>query len=303
MSRDYDVGRGKPPKSRQFQKGRSGNPGGRPRTASNRQGTSLDTGLSAPKFNHAMLAEAERPIQVNGEQNTTREAVMQSLAVKALRGGVLAMRTWLEMSEREEARLRAVRLPVYESWAVHKHLGELAIKEAADAGLPEPCILPHPDDVLLDRDNLLVKLVGPTTEEDLLFYEGLRDRRDLFFELMIFTDTGLVNYGDPADHRIGILGAEWIWYHAKLPRRLRGMELCMQRLERFLFGHRQSWEDDLRRRCEENALDFKVFGDARFMRTFPIRDLGMKFENGLPVPATAKTRRELKRLMTAQAAT
>lgn len=300
MSNDYKVGRGKPPKSGQFQKGRSGNPNGRPRKAHGKQGAHLDTALSAPRFNHAMLAEAERQIQVNGEPRTTREAIMQALAVAAMRGGILAMRTWLDMSEREEARLREVRLPVYTSWEAFKIEGQMALKQAADDGVPEPLILPHPDDIILDSDNLLVKLVGPTTEEHLRVYERVRDTRDLFFELMMFTDTPLINYGDPATHCIGILGAEWIWYHGKLPKRLRGMELCLQRLETNMLRGRRYWEDDLRQRCEERSYDFKILGQSRFMRTWPMKDLGMKFEGGMPVPATPETKKELKRLIAAE---
>lgn len=247
-----------------------------------------------------MLAEAERQIQVNGELRTTREAIMQALAVAAMRGGILAMRTWLDMSEREEARLREVRLPVYTSWEAFKIEGPMVLKQAADDGVPEPLILPHPDDIILDSDNLLVKLAGPTTEDDLRFYEGLRDTRDLFFELMIFTDTPLINYGDPATHCIGILGAEWNSYHCRLPVRLRGMEDCLQRLERNMLRGGRQWEDDLRQRCEERLFDFRFLGDTRFMRASPVKDLGIKFEGGRPAPATAKTRKELRRLLSVQ---
>lgn len=89
-------------------------------------------------------------------------------------------------------------------------------------------------------------------------------------------------------------------YHCMLPKRLRGMEQCLQRLRDNRLRGDHFWEDDLRQRCEARSLDFAVLSDRRLMRTWPIKDLGMKFVDGLPVPATAKTRRQLQRLIDAE---
>ena len=47
MSDDYEVGYGKPPKSRQWKPGQSGNPKGRPKGARNRLGTQFLEALEA----------------------------------------------------------------------------------------------------------------------------------------------------------------------------------------------------------------------------------------------------------------
>jgi hypothetical protein len=234
---------------------------------------------------------------VNGESITLMKTVIRSLGASAARGGILAQRTWLGMVEQQEAARRQARMPVFTSWARVKDEGEQIIRQAIADGQAEPLILPHPDDIVLDRDNLTVRFVGPTTEEGLRFYEGLRDTRDLFFELMIYTDTQLVNYGDPADHCIGILGVMWMSYHFDLPVRLRGMEPCLERLKANMIRGRYHWAAELRQRCEARTFNFDVFSNPKLMRTIPISKLGMKFRNGLPVPATAKTRRELQRLV------
>ena len=52
----FDVGYGKPPKSGQFRKGRSGNPRGRPKGTKN--------------FASVVLRESRQPVRVNGPRGT-----------------------------------------------------------------------------------------------------------------------------------------------------------------------------------------------------------------------------------------
>ncbi len=81
-STDYEVGFGKPPKATQFQKGRSGNPKGRPKGARN-------TATVA----HAVLNE-KITINENGRQKvvTKREAMIKKLVNGSLQGDNSAMR-------------------------------------------------------------------------------------------------------------------------------------------------------------------------------------------------------------------
>lgn len=76
--RDYDVGKGKPPKDSQFQPGVSGNPSGRPKRP--------------PKIHKTMAEMLSRDITltVNGQKKTMsmQEAVVFSLTTKAIKGSV-----------------------------------------------------------------------------------------------------------------------------------------------------------------------------------------------------------------------
>jgi hypothetical protein len=78
IRRDYEVGKGKPPKDSQFQPGVSGNPSGRPK--------------KPQKLHSAMIEILSRDITltVNGQKKTmsTKEALLFSMTTKALKASV-----------------------------------------------------------------------------------------------------------------------------------------------------------------------------------------------------------------------
>lgn len=79
---DYDVGYAKPPKSHQFEKGRSGNPSGRPKKSKN--------------LKNILLSTMEEEIVIK-EGNQTRvitkaEALVKATVNKALGGDTRAMK-------------------------------------------------------------------------------------------------------------------------------------------------------------------------------------------------------------------
>lgn len=99
MSRekDYEVGHGKPPKHAQFQKGKSGNPKGRPKGSRN-FATDLDEVLSAPVT-----------ITENGVQKkvSSQRAALLRLLAKALNGDVRALERILAMAADRSAEKQA----------------------------------------------------------------------------------------------------------------------------------------------------------------------------------------------------
>jgi hypothetical protein len=105
MPRDepqYEVGYGKPPKSGQFTKGRSGNPKGRPRGSKN-----LAT---------IVLRESRRPVLVNGSRGTRTvtklEATVMQLGNKAAQGELRATREFLPLVQRSEEAVSAESTPM-----------------------------------------------------------------------------------------------------------------------------------------------------------------------------------------------
>ena len=86
----YKVGYGKPPKAKQFKRGRSGNPKGRPKGSLN-----LATDLTAELGEHITVREDGRPRKVSKQR-----ALIKSLMAKALQGDVRAMASLLALYAR-----------------------------------------------------------------------------------------------------------------------------------------------------------------------------------------------------------
>lgn len=90
MPRDYLVGYKKPPVHSQFQKGRSGNPKGRPKGTRN-----LKTDLMEELAQPIVIREGERQIRT-----TKQRALVKSLMAKALKGDMRAMATLITLTVR-----------------------------------------------------------------------------------------------------------------------------------------------------------------------------------------------------------
>ena len=84
MTADYEVGRGRPPKSGQFRRGKSGNPSGRPK------GTPKTSSVAAE-----LAEEMQETIVVreNGVERkiTKQRAVLKSLVTAAIKGDIRAI--------------------------------------------------------------------------------------------------------------------------------------------------------------------------------------------------------------------
>jgi hypothetical protein len=88
----YEVGFAKPPKSGQFEKGKSGNPKGRPKGSKN-----LAT---------VVLRESRQPVRVNGPRGsrsvTKLEAAVMQLGNKAAQGDIRSQREFIALVRTSE---------------------------------------------------------------------------------------------------------------------------------------------------------------------------------------------------------
>lgn len=106
MSKDYEVGYGKPPVATQFKPGQSGNPKGRPRGQRN-----LATDLEEELSEKIQVTENGRSVTV-----TKQRAMIKTLVAKALKGDTRAAGTLIQLARGvEEARAdRAEAIPLDE---------------------------------------------------------------------------------------------------------------------------------------------------------------------------------------------
>ncbi len=137
------VGYGAPPVQHRFQKGRSGNPRGRPRKQP------LDRPAVDPLLSHHLadlvLFEAVRPIQICENDQIIElpfiQAVIRSLGVAALKGSHRAQIAITGMVKAVQDKTLEERAFVYRAAMEYKKAGSLssnAVTTAASPG-PNPC--------------------------------------------------------------------------------------------------------------------------------------------------------------------
>lgn len=189
---DEQVGYGRPPRSGRFKAGQSGNPLGRPRKSA--KGNAL---LPATEPTSKLLRRiAARPVTVREGEGSFEvpitEAVIMSLAKSAIKGGVLAQRTFLQYQLAQDALALAKKRETFEFWQDYSKRKQVEIAKARAAGRPLPEPTPHPDDIRFDFEELEVRFVGPRNQDEV--EKIRREWKQAFFLIEIMTHQDIASY-------------------------------------------------------------------------------------------------------------
>jgi Family of unknown function (DUF5681) len=171
----YEIGYGKPPQSRQFKVGQSGNPRGRPK----------DRGGKSPvvtfdRLKTIITAEAYRTVKINdGNRQMTvsmAEAIVRSLAVSAAKGHARSQRLFTDLLAMVERDMKAARQEWLETAIGYKAFWERELERRKTLGIDAPDPIPHPNDILIDFVTDEVVINGPMTKEQKVVWDRLRER-------------------------------------------------------------------------------------------------------------------------------
>jgi len=252
---DAEVGYGKPPRNTRFKKGQSRNPRGRPRKE-----TPAATPDPMLPLDEVIKQEAARLVTVrDGDERasiSTIDGVIRALAHTAMKGGVFAQRTLIELLREIEQRDLERKKQSFERWQNYVAETRSYIRDARARGQPEPEPVPHPDDIEFEDGNLEVRFTGPLDEE-----EAARARRNQRFsrlcvEMSLYhQEDNCRGEGPLANASVGFWLLSHVGLEATLPERMRITPLYLREAERRRATNRV-WVAWLKHECEQLNLPF-----------------------------------------------
>ncbi|WP_421851766.1 DUF5681 domain-containing protein [Novosphingobium sp.] len=155
---DYPVGYAKPPKASQFQKGRSGNPGGASKKVRARKS---DATISP--FDQIILKAACHKIAINENgvrsKITTHEAIIKKLAIGAVKGEPSAIKRYLDHVQSAVERQQKETMGRFS--LLVQYVTEQSVARAVSPPSDTAPVWPRPNDVVLDYASFRGEVRGP----------------------------------------------------------------------------------------------------------------------------------------------
>ena len=153
----------------------------RPRNPTSRRYSPRSPLSPNQEMTHA-FATLRRTVRIDGEEQqlSNYEAMERRLFATGIAGNSIAQREYLR---RVDATFEANCLAIAEEcerWTTIKAQQQKQIAAAKASGSTNACILPHPDDIVIDPERG-VQLLGPIDDEDWKRFDRLVKMRDAFY--------------------------------------------------------------------------------------------------------------------------